>query len=87
MKSLPNDGTRIQRKKQRLMSVPLQALSLQLLYTSLYRLLYPVASITQQLPGRTTDIIKACQDVQSCILDMRGARDKIEEEFLAIYRQ
>ena len=38
---------------------------------SLYRLLHPVASITQKLLGRTIDIAKAYQEVQSCILDMR----------------
>ena len=58
--------------------------------TSLYRLLHPVASITQKLQDRTIgtiDIIKAYQEVQSCILDMRMVRDKIVEEFLVIYRQ
>ena len=55
--------------------------------TSLYRLLHLVASITQKLQDRTIDIVKAYQEVQSCILDMRVVRDKIEEEFLVIYRQ
>ena len=34
-------------------------------------LLHPVASITQELQGHTIDIVKAYQEVQSCILDMR----------------
>ena len=34
-------------------------------------LLHPVASITQVLQGHTIDIVKAYQEVQSCILDMR----------------
>ena len=41
----------------------------------------------QKLQGRTIDIVKAYQKVQSCILYMRVVRDKIEEEFLVIYRQ
>ena len=55
--------------------------------TSLCRLLHPVASITQKLQGRTIDIVKAYQEVQSCILEMRMVQDKIEEEFLVIDRQ
>ena len=55
--------------------------------TFLYRLLHPVASITQTLQGRTIDIVKAYQEVQSYILGQRVVRDKIEEEFLVIYRQ
>ena len=41
----------------------------------------------QKLQGRTIDIVKAYQEVQSCILYMRVVRDEIEEEFLVIYRQ
>ena len=41
----------------------------------------------QKLQGRTIDIVKVYQEVQSCILYMRVVRDKIEEEFLVIYRQ
>ena len=54
---------------------------------SLYRLLDPVTSITQKFQGRTIDIVKAYQEVQSCILYMRVVQDKIEEEVLVIYRQ
>ena len=49
--------------------------------------LHPVASITQKLQGCTIDIVKAYQEVQSCILDMQVVRDKIEEKFFVIYRQ
>ena len=55
--------------------------------TSLCRLLHPVASITQKLQGLTIDIVKAYQEVQSYILDMRVMQDKIEEEFSVIHRQ
>ena len=55
--------------------------------TSLYRLLHPLASITQKLLGRTIDIVKVYQEVQSCVLDMRVVRHKIEVEFLVIHRQ
>ena len=41
----------------------------------------------EKLQGRTIDTVKAYQEVQSCILDMRVVRDKIGEEFLFIYRQ
>ena len=54
---------------------------------SLYRLLHPVFSITQKLQGGTIDMVKAYQEVQSCILDMRVVQDKIEEEFFVICRQ
>ena len=36
--------------------------------TSLYRLLHPGACITQKLQCRSVDIIKAYQEVQSCVL-------------------
>ena len=55
--------------------------------TSLYRLLHCVASIKQKFQGCTIDIVKVYQEVQSCILDMQVVQDKIEEEFLVIYRQ
>ena len=55
--------------------------------TSLYRLLHPLASITQKLLGRTIDIVKVYQEVQSCVIDMRVVRHKIEVEFLVIHRQ
>ena len=55
--------------------------------TSLCKLLYPAASITQKLQGRTIHFVKAHRQVQSCIPDMRVMRDKIEEEFLVIKRQ
>ena len=53
--------------------------------TSLYRLLHLVTSKKQKLQGRTIDIVKAYQEVQSCI--DRVVPDEIEEEFLVIYRQ
>ena len=54
---------------------------------SLFRLLPPVANITKMLQGRTIDIVKAYQEVQSCLVDMQVVLDKIEEEFLVIYGQ
>ena len=55
--------------------------------TSLYRLLHPVASITQKLQGRIINFVKAYQEVQSCIPDMRVMRYKIEEKLLFIKEQ
>ena len=55
--------------------------------TSLYRLLHLVTNKKQKLQGRTIDIVKAYQEVQSYILDMLVVSDEIEEEFLVIYRQ
>ena len=53
---------------------------------TLYRLLRPVASITQKLQARVIDIVKTYQEIQCSILDMRVVQDKVEEEFLVIYR-
>ena len=53
---------------------------------TLYRLLHPVASITQKLQARIIDIVKTYQEIQSSILDMQVVQDKVEEEFLVIYR-
>ena len=53
---------------------------------TLYRLLRPVANITQKLQARIIDIVKTYQEIQSSILDMQVVQDKVEEEFLVIYR-
>ena len=37
---------------------------------SFYRLLHPLVGITQNLQGRSIDIIKACNKVKGCIQDM-----------------
>ena len=77
MKSLQEDGTWNQRKKQWFISMSLK---------TLYRLLRPVASITQKLQARVIDIVKTYQEIQCSILDMQVVQDKVEEEFLVIYR-
>ena len=54
---------------------------------SLYRLLHPLAGITQNLQGRSIDIIKAYNEVEGCIQDMQHMRQTIDEEFHKIYKQ
>ena len=44
---------------------------------TLYRLLHPVASITQKLQARIIDIVKTYQEIQSSILDMQVVQDKV----------
>ena len=54
---------------------------------SLYRLLHPLVSITQNLQRRSNDIIKAYNQVESCIQDMQYIRQFIDEEFHKIYKE
>ena len=54
---------------------------------SLYRLLHPLVAITQNLQGRSVDIIKAYNRVESCIQDMQHMRQIIGEEFYKVYKQ
>ena len=53
----------------------------------LYRLLHPLVGITQYLQGRSNDIIKAYNQVESCIQDMQHIRQFTDEEFHKIYKQ
>ena len=54
---------------------------------SLYRLLHPVAPITQKLQGRTVDVIAAFNGVKDCIEDMKTLRENVEGEFSIICQQ
>ena len=54
---------------------------------SLYRPLHPLVSITQNLQGRTIDVVKAYSLVQSCIEDMKHLREIMDDEFKIIYQQ
>ena len=54
---------------------------------SLYRLLHPLAEITQKLQGRTIDVVAAYTQVESCILDMEHIRGSIEDEYEQIFKQ
>ena len=51
---------------------------------SQYRLLHPVASITQKLQCHTVDVIAAFNGVKDCINDMKAI---CEGEFSIIYQQ
>ena len=54
---------------------------------SFYCLLQPLVSITQNLQGRTIDVVKAYSLVQSCIEDMKHLREIMDDEFKIIYQQ
>ena len=54
---------------------------------SLYRLLHPLVGITQNLQGRSIDIIKAYNEAEGCIPYMQHMRQTIDEEFHKIYKQ
>jgi len=54
---------------------------------SLYRLLHPLAGTTQRLQGRSIDVVKAYNEVQSCIDDLKHTRNCINKEFNIIYQQ
>ena len=43
--------------------------------------------ITQNLQGRSTDIIKAYNEVEGCIQDMQRMKQTIDEEFHKTYTQ
>ena len=47
---------------------------------ALYRLLNRVAGITQKLQGRTTDVIDANQNVNTCIEDIQLLRENVDQE-------
>ena len=54
---------------------------------SLYRLLHPFFSITQNLQGRSINIIKTYNEVEGYIQDMQHMRQTIDEEFHKIYKR
>ena len=54
---------------------------------SLYRLLHPLVGITQTLQGSSIDAVKAYNDVQSSIDDMKLLRENMDDEFKIIYQQ
>ena len=53
----------------------------------LYRLLHPLAGITNRLHGRDVDIIEAYNDVSSVIKDIKSTRTNIDKEFNVIFEQ
>ena len=53
----------------------------------LYRLLHPLAGITNRLQGRGVDIIEAYDDVSSVIKDIKSTRKNIDKEFSVIFEQ
>ena len=54
---------------------------------SRYRLVQPLFSITQNLKGRSIDIIKAYNEIGGCIQDMQHKKQTTDEEFRKIYKQ
>ena len=53
----------------------------------LYRLLHPVAGLTNKLQGRNIDIIEAYESANRCIKDMKYVRENIDNEFDQIFKQ
>ena len=53
----------------------------------LYRLLNPLAGITNSLQERGVDIIEAYDDVSSVINDTKSTRKNIDKEFSVIFEQ
>ena len=54
---------------------------------ALYRLLHPVAGITQKLQGYTIDVIDAYQIVNTCIEDIQLLRENVDHESDVIFKQ
>ena len=54
---------------------------------ALYRLLHTVAGITQKLEDRTTDVIDAYQNVNTCIEDIQLLRENVNLESDVIFKQ
>ena len=54
---------------------------------ALYRLLHPVAGITQKLQGRPIDVIDAYQNVNTCIEDIQLLRENVDQESDVIFKQ
>ena len=53
----------------------------------LYRLLHPLAGITNRLQGRGVAIIKAHDDVSSVIKDTKSTMKNIDKEFSVIFEE
>ena len=53
----------------------------------LYKLLHPLAGITNRLQGRGADIIETYNDVLSAIKDIKSTRKNIDKEFSMIFEQ
>ena len=54
---------------------------------SLYRLLHPIAGLTNKLQGRSIDVIEEYANVSSCVDDMKFIRENIEFQFSKICNQ
>ena len=54
---------------------------------TLYRLMQPIASITQQLQERAIDVVSTYTEVKDCISDIDYLRNSIKDEFPKIYQQ
>ena len=54
---------------------------------ALYRLLHPVAGITQKLQGRTIDVIDTYQNVNTRIADIQLLRENVDQKFDVIFKQ
>ena len=54
---------------------------------ALYRLLHPVAGITQKLQGCTIDVIDAYQNVNTCIEDIQHLWENVDQESDVISKQ
>ena len=54
---------------------------------ALYRLLHPVAGVTQKRQGRTIDVIDVYQNVNTCIEDIQLLRENVDQESDVIFQQ
>lgn len=53
---------------------------------SVYRLLYPLQGTCQKLQGRTIDIVKAFDEIESVKSDIQATRNDIDNAFTRIYQ-
>ena len=54
---------------------------------SLYCLMHPFNGITKKLQGRSTDVVKAFNEVESVVNDLGVVQSNIDSEFYTIYNQ
>ena len=54
---------------------------------SLYRLMHPFTGITKKLQGRSIDVVKAFNEVESVVNDLGAVRSNIDSEFDTICNQ
>ena len=54
---------------------------------SLYRLMHPFTGITKKLQGRSIDVVKTFNEVESVVNDLGAVRSNIDSEFDTIYNQ